>query len=239
MVNKTRKLRKDTSKALTIPELRRAFNHVDSFVEKSKPTVAAFRKEWKKTFGKDVSESAAKDYLEYVSASSASAKQKKQKNKGQKGGAALVLSPAALGYEMTSPSTAGAAHVPPYNLTGMESFNNDSFTAQCGKEDITPVLPVTLGNNSAQLGGSKKSKAKKGTRKQKGGAFASVSTAISQMFTNPGGPGGSPPSFMQDLQLVAKGYNGLSSPRPEINYPTNNMPQTIYNGSIAPISRGF
>ena len=235
MVNKTRKLRKDTSKALTIPELRRAFNHVDSFVEKSKPTVAAFRKEWKKTFGKDVSESAAKDYLEYVS--SASAKQKKKK--GQKGGAALFLSPASVGYEMTSPLTAGAVHVPPYNLTGMESFNNDSFRGQCGKEDITPILPVTLGNNSAQLGGKRTSKGKNKTRKQKGGAFASVSTAISQMFTNPGGPGGSPPSFMQDLQLVAKGYNGLSSPRPEINYPTMHIPQTIYNGSIAPISRGF
>jgi hypothetical protein len=235
MVNKTRKLRKDTSKTLTVPELRRAFNHIDSFVEKSKPSVAAFRKEWKKTFGKDVSESAAKDYLAYVSTTSSAAKQKQKKS--QKGGAALVLSPAALGYEMTSPSTAGAASVPPYNLTGMESFNNDSLSAQCGKEDITPVLPATLGNNSAQLGGKKASK--KGTRKQKGGAFASVSTAISQMFTNPAGPGGSPPSFGQDLQLLAKGYNGLASPRPEINYPTNNIPQTIYNGSIAPVSRGF
>jgi hypothetical protein len=235
MVNKTRKLRKDTSKALTIPELRRAFNHVDSFVEKSKPSVAAFRKEWKKTFGKDVSESAAKDYLAYMAATAA----KHKKKKSQKGGAALALSPAALGYDMTSPSTAGAVHSPPYNLTGMDSFNRDSLSAQCGKEDITPVLPATLGSNSAQLGGSKKSKSNKKTRKQKGGAFASVGTALSQFFTNPAGPGGSPPSFAQDLQLITKGYNGLSSPRPEINHPSMNTPPTIYNGAISPVSRAF
>ena len=69
-MSKTRKANKGKA-MLTVPQLRRAFEHIDRFVERKvlrlseKEGVAAFRKEWKKVFGQ-ISEESAKDYLDIV-----------------------------------------------------------------------------------------------------------------------------------------------------------------------------
>jgi hypothetical protein len=73
--------------------------------------------------------------------------------------------------------------------------------------------------------------------KQQGGALPSLGTAFSEFLSRPLGFG-SPSSAGQDMTMLSKGLI-LPSPRPEINNPVIPQPTTIYNASIAPVSRQF
>ena len=228
MIRKTRKLGKN--KALTIPQLRRSIEHIDAFVARKGNDVTAFRKEWKKTFGKEVSLKAAKEYLEIVL---------KRKGQGQSGGMAP------LNYELGAGGDASPS-VPPYVSGGFGFANNDGFASSCGKEDITPVPHPRLGSNL--VGGGKGGKGKK-TRKgrkgrkdrkdQRGGALpimSQLSNNFAEFLSRPVIPMSSPPSMAQDMQMLSKGYNGLASPLPQ--NPSFNFAQTppIYNTYVSPSS---
>ena len=247
MVRKTRKLSKKTeptSAALTIPQLRKSFEHIEKFVKtkvlhmSEKEGLKAFCKEWKKTFG-EISEESAKDYLEYM----------RSHNKTQKGGAVTVLSPAGLGYEMSQPSGLGVAQhsYPAYLSGGFLPPPMDSVAATCGKPNAFLPPAADTGSNEwvPMKGGgrraarvSKKHKHKsehqqKHKQEQKGG---SLGTALSEFIARPFGMG-SPPTMLQDVGHRLSGQTGLASPRPEINTLSFTQPPTVFNASIGAVPR--
>lgn len=205
MVRKTRKAEK--AKALTIPQLRKKFEQIDAFL-KTKKDVASFRKEWRKIFGKDVSEAAAKDYLTFVEHSGSG-------TKTQKGGG-QVLEGAPIDQMLRAGAPLPHGSFLPYVAGGFGFANADSFSAQCGKENITPTIPAGLGSNEVQSGGRRRgAHALTRRKKQKGGALPSLTTVISEMFTRPV-IANSPPGAAQDAQTLWKGGDSPSG-RPEIN----------------------
>ena len=227
MVRKTKKVSKITAKAdsgMTIPELRRSFEHVERWVKSHGADVEGFQTMWKKTFGKEVSKEAAKDYLQFVHA------------KGKQSGGGQLITPAPLGYDLRAGADIPYGSFPKYVSDGFGFANMDSLTAV--KEDITPKLPADLGSNL--VGGAKKKRIGKTRRakKQSGGGLPSFSTAMAEFLTRPFGMG-SPPSASQDCQMLAKGSAGFPSPRPEINDLQFTAKPTIYNASINPTSRSF
>jgi hypothetical protein len=222
MVRKTKKASKTKNEGMTVPELRRAFEHIERWTKThGEGDVAAFQAVWKKTFGKEVSKEAAKDYLQFV------------KSKGKQSGGGQLISPAPLGYDLRAGADIPYGSFPPYVSGGFGFANMDSLTAQ--HEDITPKLPAGLGSNL--VGGAKKRKTRK-VNKQKGGALPSISTAVAEFLTRPFGMS-SPPTASQDAQMLAKGYAGFPSPRPEINDLALAPKVTIYNASINPTTRSF
>jgi hypothetical protein len=186
----TRKQKKST---MTIPQLRKAFDHIESFTlnlvrKEREPSRRrkAFQEEWMKVFHRQIDDKATDAYLQFES--------RKAKGKGltrrMKGGAALAGAP--LDYS-TRPGIYGVyGEFPQYIASGFSTFG-----------DATNKMAIQEGCNSAaeaakfqapytgfgapslmsQKGG-KSRKQKKGsrkTRKQRGGApswgeFASALT---------------------------------------------------------------
>jgi hypothetical protein len=231
MVSKTRKVSKGQKNNIhTVPELRRAFEHIDKFVERKimrlseKEGVAAFRKEWKKVFGQ-ISEQSAKDYLQVM---------RNGAKRSQKGGAVTILSPAAIGYEMRAGE--GGPSVPPYVTRGLE-LPADSQIGPSRAADF-PVPADSTGSNAVQAGGRRRKTRSKKSKRQQGGALPSFGTALAEFVSRPFGMG-APPSPSQDAQMLMKGYNQFSSPRPEINDLSMVKGTTIYNATISPVSKMF
>jgi len=202
-------------KAITVPELRRAFEHIHTFLHK-RPSTSAFRKEWKKIFGTELSEKAAADYLAFES------------KRLQKGGS-QAHAPAPLGYDMTP--SGPAPSVPAYVAGGM-GLPADSVYQTCGQncnQNAFLPPPVSMGSNDFQKGG------KRTRKKQKGGSFSSAFSEFMQRpFTM-----ASPPGMGNDAMMLSKGYNHLSSPRPEINPTYGLPPPTVYTAGILPVSKTF
>jgi hypothetical protein len=208
MVRKTRK----QNKVMTIPQLRKAFEHMDKV-----RGVENFRKEWKKTFGKEITIQSAEDYLQYVAA---------KKPGVQHGGMAP------LDYTLRAGTDLPYGSYPSYVASGFGFANQDSLLAQCGKE--TSLWPSgTAGCAAAKGGGRKKNK----TRKQKGGAFPSLSTALSEFMSRPMGMD-APPNAAQAATMEWKG-TAMPSSDPVNNPLSYTVPPTIHAASINPISRTF
>jgi hypothetical protein len=244
MVSKTRKTRKARSgsesgkgKPMSILQLRRAFEHIDRFVDSKvsklseKEGLAAFCREWKKIFGKEVSQVIARDYLQFVT-------MQKKHHKSQKGGS-VTYSPAPIGYDM-APGT-GNVSVPPYATyaaSGMASVNQDSVASTCGSPSAFLPPSPDVGSNAVPIKGGRRRNTRKcrGSKKrQQGGGLG---TAFYEFVSRPAGMG-SPPGPVQDLQMLSKGYNEFASPRPEINNISPPYNPVIYNASINQISRQF
>lgn len=231
-MSKTRKAKSSGAiKSLSVPELRRAFEHIDRFVDtkvmrlSEKEGVEAFRKEWKKTFGQ-ISEKAAKDYLQYMRSTSTSSRK-------QKGGAVTVLSPASLGYDMRAGE--GGPSVPPYVAGGLALPADSQITASRGAEFPLPAADTGSNAWTAQKGGKRKTR--KG-RKQAGGALPAFGTALAEFVSRPFGMS-APSTPGQDSQMLLKGYNEFSSPRPEVNDLSFTHGKTVFNAAISPTSRMF
>jgi hypothetical protein len=235
MVRKTRKTSKSVSvaeDAITIPQLRKSFEHIEKFVLKKvlhmseKEGLKAFCKEWKKTFG-TINEKSAKDYLQYM--------RSHQNKYTQKGGAVTVLSPAGLGYDMSQPSGPGVTNpsYPAYLSGGFLPPPMDSVAATCGKPSaFLPPAGDTGSNKWSTMKGGRRS-SRKQKKSQHGG---SLGTAFSEFLARPFGMG-SPPTMLQDAGHRLSGQTGLASPRPEINTPSFTQPPTVFNASIGAIRR--
>jgi len=218
MVRKTRKASK--TGGMTVPQLRKAFEHIEAYAMKH--SVTDFCKEWKKTFGKSISKSAAEDYIRFLKSSEHTSKQS---------GGGVPLAGAPLDYTTragSDPST--AAQVPPYVSSGFGFANIDSFRAMSGKEDITPRIPADIGSNVVG-GGKKKTRKQRKNVNQTGGAFPSLSSAVSEFMSRPFGMN-SPPNVAQDLTIAANGNaNLLTSPRPENNDLNLTSKPTVYTAN--------
>jgi hypothetical protein len=235
MVRKTRKTSKSVSvaeDAITIPQLRKSFEHIENFVQKKvlhmseKEGLKAFCKEWKKTFG-TINEKSANDYLQYM--------RSHQKKYTQKGGAVTDLSPAGLGYDMIQPSGPGVTNpsYPAYLSGGFLPPPMDSVAATCGKPSaFLPPAGDTGSNKWSTMKGGRRS-SRKQKKSQHGG---SLGTAFSEFLARPFGMG-SPPTMLQDAGHRLSGQTGLASPRPEINTLSFTQPPTVFNASIGAVPR--
>ena len=228
MVSKTRKSKSSKVNSLSVPELRRSFEHIDRFVDtkvmrmSEKDGVKAFRNEWKKTFGQ-ISEKAARDYLHYMRSTASS-------HKKQKGGAVTIVSPAPIGYDMRPGE--GGPSVPPYVAGGIAPPADSQIGPSRGAE--FPLPAVGLGDNRVQKGGKRTRK----NRKQGGGALPSFGTSLAEFVSRPFGMA-SPPTPAQDAQMLMKGYNNFASPRPEVNDLSFAQGRSVFNATISPASRMF
>jgi hypothetical protein len=206
-----------TATALTIPDLRKRFDSIEEFARRNPDNIKGFSSLWKKMFGKSVSDQAARDYLAFV-------RESKSSTGSQKGGALG----APLDYTLRPGTETPYGNFPPYVVSGFQYQGQDSQLLT-KIPSLTP--PAGLGTNAfptaIQSGGLRKRSTRKGnalnsrlnvTRKQKGGALPPLSTAVAEMMTRPAQMG-SPPTAIQDLQMLGKGVNTLSSPRPEVPGP--------------------
>lgn len=222
------KTRKQKSKTLTIPQLRKSFDHIDSWVEQHvkkgakgvKELVPAFQKEWKKTFHREVNSKAAEAYLSLKHRSAPRTTRK------QRGGSAAPLAGAPLDYTTRQGVYGVYGHFPAYVSSGLSFYNQinqDSLTAGCGIENITPKLPADMGSNQVQKGGKRNSKSRKNQRKgrktrrnsrQKGGApgLEGIRATVDVLTSRPF-PGSQPPTTAFTQQMGLKGVN-IGPPHP-------------------------
>ena len=200
------------AKPMTIPHLRKAFDHIDTWVENHirtqgvKSLVPAFQSEWKKTFRRTVDAKAAEAYLSLKHVSSPRVTKKHKQTQKQKGGSASAIAGAPLDY-MTRPGVTGTyGSFPAYISSGMLPYPQDSISASCGKVDSTPNVPVGIGSN--KVGGGKTRR----NKKQKGGSnpviqtLANVQSAL-EVFGNRPVFNTSPPTMGSTATMALKGVD--------------------------------
>lgn len=209
---------------MTIPQLRSAFGTLEkethAILENKAPAkqVEAFQALWKRIFKRTVSESAAREYLEFKKSSG-------KRGTTQRGGAAPISWQ--MGPGVSEPygqfQTYMGAGLTNYNL-----INNDSFRLQCGREDSTPTPTFAIGNNTNPLarGGSQASstrRMKQTRRKQKGGMARLVY------------PSSVPSSFVDDLQLRSTGQLPVATSPSAVDnvIPATNVTPPLFTGSIS------
>jgi hypothetical protein len=192
-------------KTMTIPELKRAFDAVESEVgrilssgQPSKLQVKKFQESWRRIFGRPVEYSAAEAYL-LVKARKGH-KSANKTRKAQKGGAA-PLSGAPLDFQ-TRPGIDGAyGSFNQYQTTGLsfyDTINQQGMFKGCGTENISAKVPESLGSNEVQ----------------KGGGW--LSDAIFSATTRPVAPT-QPPGVLQDANDYMLGRPLGQSPTPDQN----------------------
>jgi len=172
------KTRKHTKSSMTIPQLRKAFDHIEGYANSLvrresdvKKCRKAFQQEWMRVFHRSLDDKAADAYLHFEA--------KKGKRKGtrkMKGGAALAGAP--LDYS-TRPGIYGVyGEFPEYISSGFSfgnSINKMAIQEGCNSaaeaaKFQAPYTGFGAPSLAGQKGGKGKKHAKKGTRKMKGGA---------------------------------------------------------------------
>lgn len=211
--------KKHKEEVLTIPELRRAFEHIEMFVignlnAPRKEAVEALQKEWKLTFYKDLSRADAEAYVDHVQTMHKIAEKVAKRvgtRKRQAGGGPLAGAP--LDY-MTRPGlyiTPGVnqgsyALVPAYVDKGFWNPEpGHSYDPVPGQTRYPTLTPAGMGSNlvtdiGKQAGGASRRR----RRTLRGGAtfLDAASTAAKQLLMRPI-PSSAPPSFLQDIQSAA------------------------------------
>jgi len=233
---------KSSNGVMTIPELRRSFEHMESFAKQhghGKSAVAAFQEEWLRVFKKKLDKKAAAVYIQHV-----------QKEGVTQGGGGAALSGAPLDYDMrpglyisAGVNQGSYAQVPNYVQSG---FWNPEIAQTYDKvpgQTIFPTrTPLGLGDNTVigmKGGASKTSKTSKTAKKQKGGAdpLTKIGTAINQLMFRPFAST-APPSIGQDLQTALQGNSLGQSPAPDQTKLPYQMSPRLYSGNahITPIT---
>jgi hypothetical protein len=201
MAKDTRKTRKAIQ---TIPQLRKAFDHIEK-IAKQGVSLDTFQKEWAKVFNHEIDGEAAQSFLQFHSKS----KKGKTRKMKQKGGSS-ALAGAPLDYT-TRPGTYESPYGSflEYISSGFnfyDKINQDSFVpTQCGKENITPQIAASMGSNKVGGGMTR--------RRQRGGAFPSLSELATALTFRPI-PTTAPTSVLHDAQTAFKGQTLPPSPSP-------------------------
>ena len=191
------------SKGLTIPELKRSFDAVDSEVHAllkqglpAEEEAKKFQAIWKRIFHRPVTKDAAVAYLQ-VKRASGTRPVAKHHTRKMKGGAA-PLAGAPLDY-MTRPGVDGAyGSFPAYQAQGLSFYNTinqQGITQECGVKDFTPKVSAMIGSNEPLKGGALKD-------------LAHLAAA------NPI-PASAPPGLFNDIQSTMQGKQLGASPAPE------------------------
>jgi hypothetical protein len=183
MVKGQQKTRK-AKKVVTVPQLRKAFNHMDNVVDKLRnvakhsfsDAVKKYRDEWRKTFKHDLSPAEATTYLKFRFKMKAD-KTRRVRTQSMRGGAAVgSMGGAPLDYSLRAGTSGVYGNFPTYQTQGLDRSYTSAIMADCGKPNGFP----TDGSAASQAGGGID------------GLFrpilpgASASSAYSMMMTDPG-----------------------------------------------------
>jgi hypothetical protein len=163
----TRKVKKTTESTkkhvLTIPELRKAFDHMDKVVEGLRKTakhsfsdaVVSYREEWRKTFKRDLPPADAAAYLKFRYGLKAG-KTRRSKTRGgsMRGGASpSALAGAPLDYQLR-PGVAGTyGNFPSYQSQGLDRSYSSAINADCGKASAPTDVSRASQEGGAALDG--------------------------------------------------------------------------------------
>jgi len=156
-VHRVAKTRKSKSSAMRIPELKMAFDGLNSQISSvlrqglsEKEQVRKVQSIWKSIFHRPVSYQAAEAYLKLKGSTKG---RRGKTRKAQKGGAA-ALAGAPLDYT-TRPGVDGVyGQFPAYQTAGLkfyDSINQEGMFQECGTKDFSAHVPASIG--SGQLGG--------------------------------------------------------------------------------------
>ena len=236
MVRKTRRhaSNKKSKGIYSIPELRRSFEHIESYIngkiahkESKEKLVKDLRKEWSKVFFKDLDKKSAESFV-------SDRLNKKHTRRTLKGGAS-PLAGAPLDYTTRQgiylapgqiPTAAG--HLPlsdgsPSNYGSFVPYVDKGFwNPEPGRSyDSLPIpgqirfptsVPVGMGSNLVnQKGGKRQIRQGRKTRRRGGGLIRDMGTILSQAFTHPASPS-APPTIFKDAQDIWYGKNVGPSP---------------------------
>jgi hypothetical protein len=158
MVKGTRKAKKPTRSSskhvLTIPQLRKAFDHMDKVVEHLRKTakhsfsdaVVSYREEWRKTFKRDLPPADAAAYLKFRYGLKAG---KTRRSKTRGGAMAGPLGGAPLDYQLRAGVSGAYGNFPTYQSQGLDRYYSSAINADCGKPNGFP----TDGSQASQAGG--------------------------------------------------------------------------------------
>lgn len=154
---KTRKLGKKSTKPtkqiLTIPQLRKAFDHMDKVVESLRKTakhsfsdaVVAYREEWRKTFKRDLPPADAASYLKFRYG----LKTGMTRRSKTRGGAMAAMAGAPLDYQLRAGVSGVYGNFPTYQTQGLDRYYSSAISSDCGKPNGFP----TDGSAASQAGG--------------------------------------------------------------------------------------
>jgi hypothetical protein len=241
-----------TANVLTVPELRRAFEHIDTFAKgllhssKSMDAkIAEFCEEWKRTFYREIKHDSAKVYLETLQEETATTRRGK-KTRRLRGGAA-PLAGAPLDYT-TRPGVyiqpAGLnqfsyAQVPAYVASGFwNPEQSHQYDPVPGQTRYVTHTPPGMGSNLVRGGGNKQ---RKTARRLRGGsaplgqAFMDTLSQVASRIA----PAVSPPSVINDAVTAFRGQQLGQSPDPSqtrLAYQMAPYSRPIPNLAVSPIN---
>jgi len=156
---KTRRARSKPSKkqgsVLTIPQLRKAFDHMDSVVEHLKKTsrhslsdaVAQYREEWRKTFKRELTPADAAAYLKFRFGIKHTRSTRRSRFRG--GALSPTIAGAPLDYSLRPGVTGVYGNFPTYQTQGLDRYYGSAISADCGKPNSFPADP----SGASQAGG--------------------------------------------------------------------------------------
>jgi hypothetical protein len=233
MVRKTRKYgsHKKSKGIYSIPELRRSFEHIESYIngkivqkESKEKLVKDLRKEWSKVFFKDLDKKSADSFV-------SDRLSKKHKRRTLKGGA-VPLAGAPLDsttrqgiYLAPGQIPDNAGHLP---LSDGSKSNFGSYVPYVDKgfwnpeiaQSYDPVpgqtrfptsVPAGMGSNIFKGGRRQIRQTRKG-RRNGGGLIKDMGTTLSQAFSHPASPS-VPPTIIKDTQDIW--YGKAVGPSPD------------------------
>lgn len=143
---KSRSLKNSKKSILTIPQLRKSFDHMDKVVEGLRKTskhsfsdaVTKYRDEWSKTFKRDLSPADASAYLKFRFG----LKSNTTRRSKVRGGAILAGAP--LEYQLRPGVSGVYGNFPSYQQEGLDRYYGSAISADCGKSN---------GSDASQAGG--------------------------------------------------------------------------------------
>lgn len=184
--------RKPTGKALSIPELKKAFDAVDAETKSilkmaSKDAqIKAFQTLWRSVFHRPVTKEAAEGYLAIKRTAGPAGP--RGKTRKMRGGSTAPIAGAPLDY-VTRPGIDGVhGSFPTYQAQGLSFYNTvnqEGMAQECGIKDITPQVPASIGSNEVMSGGA--------------------ASDFAQILGNRPVAAVSPPSFTQNIQSYWQG----------------------------------
>lgn len=231
--SKKGKQSKSKSHIMTIPELRRSFEHIETFVhqhKRSKDLVKMLQEEWLKVFKKKLDKESASAFVNHT-----------VKESGMIGGGSQ-LTGAPLDYTTRpglyiSPgiNQGSYAQVPNYVSSGFWNPEpGQSYDRVIGQTVYPDRTPAGLGSNTViglkMAGGSRRTK--KNMRKQSGGdPLRTLGTALNQFLFRPV-QSTIPPSIPQDVLTASKGQQLGPSPLSYQNKLDYQMGPRLHSGNL-------
>ena len=214
-------------KILTIPEVRKAFHHIEDYLgtllrsgkAKTEDISRNFCKEWRKVFGRELSISAARSYIQHM----------RDKLLHMKGGAQQLIG-APLDHTLQPGIYGPSGSYPAYVNNGFWA-PQPGIAADCGVKDFSPRIPADVGSN--QAGGRRRK-----TRRQRGGmnilTGAPYAAEMRPFIAH------NPATFQGSMQDAMKGIPPSVSSNPIDTAYTYRMPPvigTITGGDTANLAR--